>query len=61
MYKLILEAFFVGLMNYSSSFLFDFSKRCNIFFMGVFIHLMCEMTGLNKVYCSYGYACNVER
>jgi hypothetical protein len=27
------------------------------FVLGVFIHLVCEVTGINKYYCSQGYAC----
>ena len=28
-----------------------------LFSLGFILHLMCEITGLNKMYCDYGYAC----
>ena len=28
-----------------------------LFSLGFIFHLMCEITGLNKMYCDYGYAC----
>ena len=28
-----------------------------LFSLGFIMHLMCEMTGINKMYCNYGYAC----
>lgn len=28
-----------------------------LFSLGFVMHLMCEITGLNKMYCDYGYAC----
>ena len=28
-----------------------------LFSLGFVLHLMCEITGLNKMYCDYGYAC----
>jgi hypothetical protein len=29
----------------------------SFFITGVIIHLLCEVTGLNKKYCKYGNAC----
>ena len=28
-----------------------------LFSLGFIMHLMCEVTGINKMYCNYGYAC----
>ena len=29
----------------------------SLFVTGVFVHLLCELIGLNKWYCKNGYAC----
>ena len=30
----------------------------SLFLTGFFIHLLCELTGVNKFYCKNGYACS---
>ena len=32
----------------------------HLFFIGVVVHLLCEVTGVNKWYCSNGVACQVN-
>lgn len=58
MKNLLIEAFLVGIITLLSSFIFNLSKKYNIFMMGFFIHIICDITKLNKYYCKHGYACN---
>ena len=34
-----------------------YTMEITLFFTGVFIHLFCEFSGINKWYCSNGVAC----
>ena len=70
MNKLAKEAIAVGiLLLVIYSLLININKNCFdnyepsqnekyliAFFTGVFIHLFCEFTGINKYYCKYGNA-----
>jgi hypothetical protein len=70
--QLLLEAFIVGLLNLiigglvsvmfmglekTKNFSHWYSVLGSYFVAGVFIHLFCEFTGLNKKYCKNGNAC----
>ena len=35
----------------------NYIMEITLFFVGVFTHLICEFTGLNKWYCKNGNAC----
>jgi len=34
-----------------------YTMEISLFFTGVFIHLFCEFSGINKWYCKNGFAC----
>ena len=34
-----------------------YTMEITLFFTGVFIHLFCEFSGINKWYCKNGFAC----
>jgi len=71
MLQLFMEAFIVGIMNVIFGFIIsyllmgerakDFSHWNTVllgyFIVGVLIHLFCEFSGLNKMYCKSGNAC----
>ena len=35
----------------------QYDKYIILFLVGVFTHVLCEVIGLNKLYCKYGNAC----
>jgi hypothetical protein len=45
----------------NKDFKFDFklSFTLNLFLIGVFVHIISEFIGLNKKYCTDGYACTI--
>ena len=71
MLQLLLEAFIVGILNVIVGFVVSYISMGNsakdfqhwnkllltFFICGVIIHLVCEITGLNKKYCKSGNAC----
>jgi len=71
MFQLALEAFIVGILNLFIGFIISYISMgdkaktfdhwpgvlLSFFITGVIIHLLCEVTGLNKKYCKYGNAC----
>ena len=36
----------------------NYVMEISLFFTGVFVHVFCELTGINKFYCLNGAACN---
>lgn len=71
-YLLFIEAIFVGFLVLVFGVLFSaismgweetrkfkhwMSILVVMFLLGVTVHLVCELTGLNKWYCKNGYAC----
>lgn len=70
-YNFIGELIIVGLMTMIVglilSYIFMGKERDNfkywklialiMFLVGVIIHILCEITGINKLYCKYGNAC----
>jgi hypothetical protein len=57
MQKLIIEAVVVGIMTLVATNFIDTKSQIQVFLMGVFIHLFCEYTGINRYYCENGNAC----
>ena len=71
MLQLAFEAFIVGIINLVVGFIISYISMgdkaktfdhwtgvlLSFFITGVTIHLLCEITGLNKKYCNHGYAC----
>jgi hypothetical protein len=71
MFQLALEAFIVGILNLFIGFIISYISMgdkaktfdhwpgvlLSFFITGVIIHLVCEVSGLNKKYCKYGNAC----
>jgi hypothetical protein len=71
MLQLAFEAFIVGILNIIVGFIVSYISMGNsaknfqhwnqllltFFISGVLIHLLCEVTGLNKRYCKSGNAC----
>jgi uncharacterized membrane protein SpoIIM required for sporulation len=66
MIGLLIEATFVGAMLALALIIVDQTMGMPTssvgilamgFVVGALIHLVCEITGLNKMYCSTGYAC----
>ena len=71
--QLFIEAFVVGIITVivgtAVSYLFfnvrkgkqswkrNYGMEIALFLTGVFIHLICEFTGINKWYCKNGNAC----
>jgi len=71
--QLFIEAFIVGIITVivgsAVSYLFfnvrkgkqslnlNYGMEIALFLSGVFIHLICEFTGINKWYCKNGNAC----
>jgi len=71
MLQLAFEAFIVGILNIIVGFIVSYISMGNsakdfqhwnqllltFFISGVLIHLLCEVTGINKRYCKSGNAC----
>ena len=71
MLQLAFEAFIVGILNLVIGFIISYISMgdkaktfdhwtgvlLSFFITGVTIHLLCEITGLNKKYCKHGNAC----
>ena len=71
MLQLAFEAFIVGIINLVVGFIISYISMgdkaktfdhwtgvlLSFFITGVTIHLLCEITGLNKKYCKHGNAC----
>ena len=55
--QLIIEAIVVGLVTLASSYVFDLTKKKQVFIMGIIIHLCFEFAGANRYYCKHGAAC----
>jgi hypothetical protein len=54
---LIGPLFKVDLPKVCSSWNKFYTMEITLFFTGVFIHLFCEFSGINKWYCKNGFAC----
>ena len=71
MLQLAFEAFIVGIINLVVGFIISYISMgdkaktfdhwtgvlLSFFITGVTIHLLCEVSGLNKKYCKHGNAC----
>ena len=71
MLQLLLESFIVGILIVIVGFVISYISMGNdakdfqhwnqllltFFISGVIVHLVCEVTGLNKKYCKSGNAC----
>ena len=60
----LIEALFVGVMTIILGLILQNIGIPNVLFLfllGFFIHLICEMSGLNRWYCKYGSACNFDK
>ena len=71
MLQLAFEAFIVGILNLAIGFIISYISMgdeakdfqhwnqllLTFFISGVLIHLLCEVTGINKRYCKSGNAC----
>ena len=73
MWQLLIEAIVVGVLTsligaaliYTLCDIHMFQKTlvkllCALFLTGAFIHLGCEISGINKWYCKHGHACGVS-
>ena len=68
-YILIFEIILVGILVSIFGIFIKFLTNCNnekinykkeiiqLFLSGVSVHIFCEIVGLNKKYCTNGYAC----
>lgn len=54
---LIVPLFKVDLPKVCSTWNKFYTMEITLFFTGVFIHLFCEFSGINKWYCKNGFAC----
>ena len=72
LYKLLIEAFIVGIALIiigAPVSMFFINKTClldnkfkytlTLFLIGFLAHFIFELLKFNKLYCTYGYACNI--
>ena len=69
-FDVVKEAFFVGILTIIIGIIIKFFmnmifKENNfillLFIIGFIIHIICQISGINKLYCKHGAACKSEK
>ena len=72
LFDVLKEAFFVGILSIIIGIIIKFfinmifKENIYIFILllfitGFIIHIICQISGINKLYCKYGVACKSEK